>query len=56
MNFVGKIILIQRPAEKAYYIWTPIQYPSCAFCVENDFENDIFNQQSPEEQYYIWAP
>ena len=30
MNFVWKIILIQRPAEKAYYILTPIQYPSCA--------------------------
>ena len=56
VHFVWKMILNQRPAEKAYYIWTPIQYPSCAFCVENDFENDILNQQSPEEPYYIWAP
>ena len=56
-NFVWKIILIQWPAEKAYYIGTPIQYPSCcAFCVENDFENDILNPRSPEEPYYIWAP
>ena len=41
MNFVWKMILIQLPAEKAYYIWAPIQYPSCVFCVENDFELTI---------------
>ena len=41
MNFVWKMILIHLPAEKAYYIWAPIQYPSCAFCVENDFESTI---------------
>ena len=36
------MILNQQPAGKAYYIWAPInQYPSCAFCVENDFESTI---------------
>ena len=40
--FLWKMILNQRPAEKACYMWAPInQNPSCAFCVKNDFESMI---------------
>ena len=40
VHFVWKMILNQRSADEPCYIWAPInQYPTCAFCVENDFES-----------------